>query len=136
MRLPIFLLIIFLLLNFLRIQLVLKGTKQWVAFITVGQKQQFYAMVRRNFFASLWLGMESDTNNTWYGKLNKKRYCWCFYLSTCVDKSIGHCNNNFYFSDLTDKSSFERAKFWVNELKTYEDVSVIIIVMMKLLHMP
>ncbi|XP_029196932.1 ras-related protein Rab-24-like isoform X2 [Acropora millepora] len=23
--------------------------------------------------------------------------------------------------DLTDKSSFERAKFWVNELKTYED---------------
>lgn len=23
--------------------------------------------------------------------------------------------------DLTDRSSFERAKFWVNELKTYED---------------
>ena len=86
--------------------------------------------------------MESDTNNTKYGKLNKNyyyyyRYCWCFYLSTCVDKSIiGHCYNNFYFSDLTDKSSFERAKFWVNELKTYEDVSVIIIAMMKLLHMP
>ena len=54
----------YLLFNFLRIQLVLKGTKQWVAFITVGQKQQFYAMVRRNFFASLQLGMESDTNNT------------------------------------------------------------------------
>ena len=29
-----------------------------------------------------------------------------------------------YFSDITDKSSFERAKFWVNELKTYEDVSI------------
>ena len=30
----------------------------------------------------------------------------------------------FIFPDLTDKSSFERAKFWVNELKTYEDVSI------------
>ena len=29
-----------------------------------------------------------------------------------------------YFLDLTDKSSFERAKYWVNELKTYEEVSI------------
>ena len=33
----------------------------------------------------------------------------------------------FFFiisTDLTDRSSFERAKFWVNELKTYEDVCI------------
>ena len=33
--------------------------------------------------------------------------------------------NSYFFVDLTDKSSFERAKYWVNELKTYEDVSII-----------
>ena len=37
------------------------------------------------------------------------------------------CYFNFFFifsTDLTDRSSFERAKFWVNELKTYEDVCI------------
>lgn len=28
----------------------------------------------------------------------------------------------FLFTDLTDQSSFERAKFWVNELKQTEEV--------------
>ena len=27
--------------------------------------------------------------------------------------------------DLTDKTSFERAKFWVNELKNNEEVSIV-----------
>ena len=82
-----------------RTRLVQNATSLWVESITEEQRQLWCVLVSDMHYLGGWC------------------LCWdsyiCVYNIMCV---------LFFDIDLTDQSSFERAKFWVNELKQTEEV--------------
>ncbi len=48
--------------------------------------------------------------------------CLCMYVDMHLSVCVCVCMCMYVCLDLTDLSSFDRAKFWVNELKQTEEV--------------